>query len=355
MNRGSCASQTAEARTPEQSALPARCPACRKVSTKAPLESLHKSSLYACAECDLHFWHPAAMPGASWYETAYQGRDQTAMPLEPGHRYFLSDPKAPKGGRLLDIGCGVGNFLAAASGAGFDVTGIEVNRNAARFAQEHYGLKNISSQSPEEFLAARPLEKFDVVTFFEVLEHQENPQGFLEIAMDCLAPQGLIALSVPNRNRWQKAPDPLDYPPNHLTRWSPRALRNFLERNGFEILSLREEPLHVLRAAQVLSTGLRTGLASRVAGERPPMLADLAEMNPAEMKETMVRLESSGGHRLAARLARWKNFLLMPAAISLLPYLRLRGYVGLYLYCLARMNDPAENKVAAVRAGVSEK
>ena len=52
----------------------------------------HRKALYRCANCDLHFWHPVAMPDASWYERAYQSRDQTAMPLEPGHLFFLADP-----------------------------------------------------------------------------------------------------------------------------------------------------------------------------------------------------------------------------------------------------------------------
>jgi SAM-dependent methyltransferase len=351
MNHLSPAAQPAEARGHGESAPSACCPACEKVTAKTPLEAWHEASLYACEECDLHFWHPVAMPDASWYETAYQGRDQTAMPLEPGHRFFLSDPKAPKNGRLLDIGCGVGNFLAAARDAGFDVTGIEMNQNAVRFAREHYGLRNVSIERPEEFLAAHRGAKFDVVTFFEVLEHQENPQGLLEVAKECLNDRGFVALSVPNRNRWQKAPDTLDFPPNHLTRWSPRALRNFLTRNGFEILSMREEPLRAIRAAQVLSTGLRTGLVSWVAGGSPPMLADMAELKPEEMKQAMARMGESAGHRVASRLATWKIYLLLPIAGLLLPFLRRRGYAGLYLYCLARMKHPAKNVGGVVRAG----
>lgn len=352
MNHGSTAASPAEIQAREKSISPAHCPACGKVAANTPLETLRKASLYACAGCDLHFWHPVAMPGASWYEAAYQGRDQTAMPLEPGHRFFLGDPRAPESGRLLDIGCGVGNFLAAARDAGFDVEGIEMNQNAVRFAQEHYGLRNVSAALPEEFLAAHPQAKFDVVTFFEVLEHQENPQRFLEIAKKFLSDEGCIALSVPNRNRWQKAADPLDYPPNHLTRWSPNALRTFLERNGFQILSMREEPLNVRRVAHVLSTGLRTGLVSRVAGEHPPVLAELAEMNPEQIKQTMARLEGSAGHRMAVRLAALKNVLLVPVAGSLLPFLRLRGHAGLYLYCLARRKQTAKNGAGTVRAGV---
>jgi 2-polyprenyl-3-methyl-5-hydroxy-6-metoxy-1,4-benzoquinol methylase len=328
------------------------CPACGMHAQTNAEEVFHKSSRYACSRCDLHFWHPVSMPDASWHEMAYQGRDQTAMPLEPGHRFFLSDPKAPKGGRLLDLGCGVGNFLAAARDAGFDVTGIELNQNAIRFAREHYRLQSVAAMLPEEFLAKHPNEKFEVVTFFEVLEHQEDPQGFLNIAKECLADRGFLALSVPNRSRWQKGFEALDYPPNHLTRWSPRALRNFLEQYGFEVLTMLQEPLGVHRAAQVLSSGLRTGLVSRMAGEQPPVLADLAEMKPEEMERTMRRLGDSFGHRMAARLVGWKNLALMPAAGLLLPFLRLRGYTGLYLYCLARRNNPASSEAVAIRAGV---
>jgi SAM-dependent methyltransferase len=276
------------------------------------------------------------MPDADWHERAYQGRDATAMPLEPGHRFFLSDSKAPKRGRLLDLGCGVGNFLAAARDAGFDAAGIELNHNAVRFAQEHYGLRNVSAMRPEQFRATHPNDKFDVVTFFEVLEHQEDPQGFLDVAKDCLAEDGYLALSVPNRNRWQKGTETLDYPPNHLARWSPRALGNFLTRNGFEILTMREEPLGIRRAAQMLSAGLPTRLVSRIAGEQPPTLATLAEMKPEAMEQAIARVTNSTGHRLATRLVHVKTAALTPAAALFLPYLRLRGRTGLYLYCLAR-------------------
>jgi SAM-dependent methyltransferase len=258
------------------------------------------------------------------------------MPLEPGHLFFLSDPKAPAGGRLLDLGCGVGNFLAAARDAGFDVSGIELDQNALLFARKHYGLQNVSASSAEEFRAANRTERFDVVTFFEVLEHQEDPQSFLNIAVDCLTRDGYIALSVPNRNRWQKGFESLDYPPNHLTRWSPTALRNLLERNGFEVLSMKEEPLCARRVAQVLSMALRSGLVSRVAGEPPPTPADLAALSPVEMNRAINRLTTGTRHRLAARLAVWKNVAMLPAALLLLPFLRMRGSTGLYLYCLAR-------------------
>jgi len=312
------------------------------------LENSHGSELFVCGACDLHFWHPARMPDGAWYERAYQGRDRTAMPLEPGHRFFLSDAKRPKSGRLLDLGCGVGNFLAAARDAGFEVTGVEVNRNAAQFAREHYRLDRVFAMQPEEFRDACVDGKFDVVTFFEVLEHQEDPRGFLRYAMECMKDEGYVALSVPNRNRWKKGVETLDYPPNHLTRWSPTALRSFLERAGFEVLSLREEPLGIGRAAQVMSAGLRTRLVSRVAGAKPPTLADLAEMKPQEMERALAHASNGKRQRLAQRLSTLKVRALMPAAAVALPYLRGRGLTGLYLYCLAQRKAQGARRSAEV-------
>lgn len=312
------------------------CPGCGHIATGEPREIFHGASLSACEQCYLHFWHPAVMPNGKWYEAAYQGRDRSPMPLEPGHRFFLSDPKAPKSGRLLDLGCGVGNFVSAARDAGFDAAGVEFDASAVRFAQQHYGLKKVFAMVPEEFRATYPRERFDVVTFFEVLEHQDDPRRFLNLAKEFLTEGGYIAVSVPNRGRWQKGTETLDYPPNHLTRWSPRALKNFLEHNGFVVLSIRQESLGVRRAAQVLSAGLPTGLVARIAGSSPPTLADLAEMPAEEMKTTVDRLEHHRGHRLAARLARYKTVAMIPISTLLMPYLRLRGYTGLYLYCLAR-------------------
>jgi hypothetical protein len=128
---------------PQGQASPIQCPACGAPSNRPSLENFHSASLYECPKCDLHFWHPAAMPDQKWHELAYESRDETALPLGPGHRFSLSDPKAPKEGRLLDLGCEVGNFLAAAPDIGFDVTGVELNQSAVRFARENYGLREV--------------------------------------------------------------------------------------------------------------------------------------------------------------------------------------------------------------------
>src|SRR6266436_4484227 len=214
------------------------CPACGATSREAAGEKYGRYKLFGCAGCGLQFWEPREMPDARWYEQMYGGRDEKLLPLEPGHRYFLGDPLAPGRGELLDIGCGTGNFLAAARDAGYAVSGTELDRNAAQFAKERLGLARVLGLTISEFAGKYPGEKFDVVTFFEVLEHQAAPVEFLERVKSCLRPRGYIALSVPNRERWLTGPDVLDYPPNHFLRWNAGALKRFLELQGFEVVKI---------------------------------------------------------------------------------------------------------------------
>jgi SAM-dependent methyltransferase len=91
----------------------------------------------------------------------YGGRDEKLLPLEPGHKYFLADPLAPGQGELLDIGCGTGNFLAAARDAGYEVSGTELDRNAARFARERVGLPRVFPLTISEFVERYPDKKFE--------------------------------------------------------------------------------------------------------------------------------------------------------------------------------------------------
>ena len=276
------------------------------------------------------------MPDARWYEQMYGGRDEKLMPLEPGHKYFLRDALAPGHGELLDIGCGTGNFLAAARDTGYSVTGIELDRNAARFAKEQLGLPRVLGLAISDFAERNPDEKFDVVTFFEVLEHQAAPAEFVEKVKSCLRPRGYIALSVPNRARWLAGPDTLDYPPNHFLRWNAEALHNLLSSRGFEVLSVREQPAGLVHTAQMLNMALRTGLSSRAAGNDSTSFRDVMQMAPEEAGAAL-KAKPSARQQVMQFLGRMKYMACFPVAIAAYPFIRLRGYKGTYLYFLARL------------------
>jgi len=278
------------------------------------------------------------MPDARWYEQMYGGRDQEILPLEPGHKYFLADALAPRGGALLDIGCGTGNFLAATRDAGYCVTGTELDRNAARFAIERLGLERVLPLTIAGFVEQFGNEQFDVVTFFEVLEHQTEPVEFLRSVKSCLKPRGTIALSVPNRERWLTGPDVLDYPPNHFLRWNAAALGKFLGAHGFEVLSVREQPAGLRHTAQMINMALRTGMIQNEARGGPASFRDVMQMAP-EQAEVVLRAKPTGRQRLLQALGRLKHAACFPLALVAWPYVRALGYRGTYLYCLARLRD----------------
>jgi 2-polyprenyl-3-methyl-5-hydroxy-6-metoxy-1,4-benzoquinol methylase len=268
----------------------------------------------------------------------YGGRDEEMLPLEPGHKYFLADSQAQRGGDLLDIGCGTGNFLAAAREAGYRVTGTELDRKAARFVKERLGLPRVLPLTVAEFANQHPDEKFDVVTFFEVLEHQASPAEFLQKVKACLRLRGTIAMSVPNRERWLTGPDVLDYPPNHFSRWNAAALKTLLSAQGFEVLTIREQAAGVAHTAQMINMALRTGMTRPVAGEGPASFRDVTQMAP-EQAAAALNTRPTPRQRVMQTLGRIKHAACFPLAVAAYPYVRMRGYKGTYMYCLARQRD----------------
>ena len=334
-----------------QTSIASMCPACHRLGDFTRIEQFGRYGLFHCPACDLQFWYPREMPDARWYEGMYSPRDAALMPLEPGHKYFLSDTNAPTQGELLDVGCGTGNFLTAARDAGYSVSGIELDGNAARFARERLGLGRVLPLTIGQFAARHPSQKFDVITFFEVLEHQADPQSFLDAVKTCLRPSGWIALSVPNRNRWLTGIDVLDYPPNHFLRWSAAALERFLVSNRFEIVTLREQPAGIAHTAQMFNLALRTGMTRRVAGEEDASFRDLLQMTP-EQVSAAVNTVPSLRRRIIRLLGQTKRLACYPPAVLAYPYIRLRRKKGAYLYCLARRID--EKRISPLRSEIEK-
>ncbi len=216
------------------------CPLCSASSTYANLES-HTDrgttyDLYECPVCRAQWWDPLKNPGAAWYERdlRYAGANESPS-FEPNwnHRktvaYF-----GTKRGRVLDIGCGTGNFLSWAKDCGWNVYGIDFDRNAVRAATEVFGLPNISVTTLAEFVNSHPdlLASFDLVTFFDVFEHIDDHNNFATLVSRLVKPEGYIAMSMPYRGA-ARSLQPNDLPPRHLTRWDRESLTFFWERHGF--------------------------------------------------------------------------------------------------------------------------
>jgi 2-polyprenyl-3-methyl-5-hydroxy-6-metoxy-1,4-benzoquinol methylase len=161
-------------------------------------------------------------------------------------------------GCLLDVGCSNGNFLKFAEKEGFKVWGIDFDVKAIDVAHKR-NLSNAYCMSFKDFsaLACENGLKFDVITFFDVLEHQDCPREFIDMAAGLLSAGGSVAGSVPNRDRglrWVIAKYLDDRPPHHFTHWSKKNIESFLNLSGFEDIYVEILPATVVDVKKFLET-----------------------------------------------------------------------------------------------------
>jgi SAM-dependent methyltransferase len=140
-------------------------------------------------------------------------------------------------GRILDIGCATGIFLHEMASMGWQAAGVEPVEHAAEYARARFGLEIFSGT-----LAQAPYESgtFDVVTFWDVLEHTFSPAQELAHAARLLVPGGLVAINVPN---WESVdrrlfgPHWIGFdPPRHLYVFTESTLTALLHQAGFQPL-----------------------------------------------------------------------------------------------------------------------
>lgn len=226
---------------------PALCPLCNAPSPVATgrthTESAGTYRHFACSSCLVEFWWPLQNPGAAWYSEAKKYGDRNSDPVwnaTANHKRVLSYLEGEKGS-VLDVGCGIGNFLVAAKARGWKCTGIDFDVDAIESARRVTGTSDFEATDVVSYAAAHPEKKFDLVTFFDVLEHVDNHNDFLDSIKKLLKPAGYIAMSMPYREHaiWLMKGD---VPPNHLTCWDEASLRIFLEKHGFEIVRIQRNP-----------------------------------------------------------------------------------------------------------------
>lgn len=142
-------------------------------------------------------------------------------------------------GRLLDFGCGGGDFMQRMRQQGWQVTGIEIATDAVERVRSELGLEVLAGSLPHPDLEP---ESFDVITMWQSLEHVHEPREVLRAAHQLLTPDGLLFATVPNIDslgfRWFGADwFALDLP-RHLSHFTPMTLPVLLERSGFQVMHL---------------------------------------------------------------------------------------------------------------------
>lgn len=244
-------------------------------------------SLVACANCSLVYMNPR--PTAHEIGTYYPAERyhpfrviQQTQSIKPNTMQrkradritqILREMNAC---RILDVGCGSGQFLLAMQAQGCQVYGVEPNRQAAQFVKTMLNLPVITGdifQVEQEHL-------FDAITFWDVLEHTHSPREVLLRAHHLLKPNGLLAINVPNWASWERRIFKENWiaidAPRHLYHFSPNTLVKMLRSCGFEVIEMSSKTPVMNPASNLLSAlGNLVRKAKKIKSNRSnPLQAD---------------------------------------------------------------------------------
>lgn len=231
----------------------ARCPICGSADTAEFMQPLGSGySWWHCHECDLRFSWPMWAGDSSYYQSVWSYAPEIYGP--PKHLRTIAqtweyrvalDYQSLIDGRLLDIGCGPGEFLyLARERYGYQVAGVDFNEEAVCLAQRLYGIENVVCGSWPDAAGAIAGGAFDRVTMFHVVEHVDDPVGAIRSAALGLKPDGLLVVAVPAARRRPGLFNGMrDLPPHHLTLWTENSLVQAFQAAGLEPVWLARRPL----------------------------------------------------------------------------------------------------------------
>jgi SAM-dependent methyltransferase len=205
--------------------------------------------IHSCKKCGFMFAAQCATAATESYEADYFNdfikRDNQA----DMHRFYggiLEElGKIAPGRRLLDVGCGAGGFLSFAGSIGWSASGMDGSKAAIQYAIETHRLNAIVADLNRCDL---PLEAYDVIWSFHVMEHLMNPRHLLTKISEALVPKGIVYLGLPlyTRRRIQFhqwlyetgiAHHPYDFNlPSHVSFFNTRTLCDTLSTIGLDII-----------------------------------------------------------------------------------------------------------------------
>lgn len=173
-----------------------QCPVCQGTQLRR-LFARGSWTYRACAGCGHRF---AALPEREadaldeLYQDEYAGfREDPVFQAAIRERLRTEfAPRVPAGGRILDVGCGNGEFMAAAVEAGYQVVGTDISVPAVELCRSR-GLNAVAG----DFLTLPFEGTFDAVTMWDVIEHLTDPAAFVSRARSLLRPGGYLVVKTP--------------------------------------------------------------------------------------------------------------------------------------------------------------
>jgi len=168
--------------------------------------------------------------------------------------------------KILDIGTGTGDFLAACKNSGWEVTGVEPNTDARAVATgklqtSRYKIYKSVDDLKLETQNSKP-KTYDVITMWHVLEHVPNLAEYASNLKQLLKPNGTLIIAVPN----YKSFDAIHYKeywaafdvPRHLWHFSKTAIQKLFQQENMKVvktLPMKFDSYYVSLLSEKYKTG----------------------------------------------------------------------------------------------------
>jgi 2-polyprenyl-3-methyl-5-hydroxy-6-metoxy-1,4-benzoquinol methylase len=146
-------------------------------------------------------------------------------------------------GKILEVGCAHGGFVALLQWAGFEATGLELSPWVVKNAQETFGVPVFQGPAEDQDIESDSL---DVIVMMDVLEHFPNPQGTLRHSLNLLKREGFVFIQTPRYPEGSSFEELVDQKDpfveqlkgnEHIFLFSENSIREFFSRLGCEFVT----------------------------------------------------------------------------------------------------------------------
>lgn len=190
---------------------------------------------YFCSKCNTAWYKK--FPKSEYKSIYYQGKSSLASKLFTPIAWFfykIREKYVNTNRRKLwiDVGAGEGSFLRE---VGYEKKiGVEVS-SSGRKMMERIGLETLTDK---EFIKSKGL-KADVISFWHVIEHLDDPILYIKSAYRNISPDGKLIIGIPNLNSFEFKNFKRNWfhlaPLYHKWHFSDNSIRKLLEANNFKV------------------------------------------------------------------------------------------------------------------------
>ena len=173
-------------------------------------------------------------------KTLFEKTYQLIRKISMKRKYKLISSYASSG-KILDIGCGTGDFLNMCKAKQWKTKGVEPNERARKQCIDRYKLDVSASVNLEEVEG-----RFDIITMWHVLEHVDKINETIINLQRLISENGRIIIAVPNINSYDcsfynKYWAGYDLP-IHLYHFTKESIVNIFKKHNLKLDSVKEMP-----------------------------------------------------------------------------------------------------------------